>query len=933
MSVYSDYLRRRSQDAIRFGYSSEYSCTAENSKGRDLKSYEICGNTLQKNKNLLPFPYFENTKTVDGITFTCNNDGSVTANGTATALTKFYLTQSNQKYYVPRSRYWVSGCPSGGSSNTYYQVFEWYKDNVWIKSVHDTGSGVFVNTYTENYDACVYSIRIAAGTTVDNLTFKPMLMSLDDAENLIPYPFYRNTFTQNGVTFTDDREGRVVVNGTVTDTCYCGITSNYTGPKSEYFLFGCPPGGSATTYGLHTNLRSVSEDGTTTYVAGFNDYGSGVRLDLSQYEYTHCEFVISAKKDATISNAVFSPKLVDISYVSQVPSFDNIIPIKSVGTKSKNVVPYPFATSTSTVNGITVTDKGNGTLVFNGTASAFTAVMIAYPQSFNLDTGKYWFSGCPSGGGSANYYMYLAAENPESDNGSWQVIKDFTETGSGMVVDLTGIDYTGIYVSIGIKEGATVNNLEFKPFIMSIDNAENIIPMATWQNHSKLGINIVNNRDGSLTFNGTCTGSFYLSAPPTARFNFIIPRGKYYFDGVTGGSHSTFGQYFELFNFSDRLLTQLYTGPGTVDTSKFDYNLFNVEIWIGNGHVVTDLVWKPRLVSIDYEPPAMYKIPVIVRGSNEINFPYNNVTLLDGTYENSGITYTINNDGTIIANGTATTISQLFIQTTASLLTIDPSKYYYFTGCPKDGSAETYYMEILPYISRSAPPISSFRDIGQGVKTSIFSVPANYFLIKIVIQPGTAVENLVFKPMLVKGESASTSFEPYHEPITKNIWVKEPLRKTRSTVYDMIDFNKSRVDRNIGNTIINGSEDWKILTGDNVTKDNVTIDISNLQFSQVSNSLIDTGRYVGGMYSSGTYHGYTGWSAASPMIMYRKDNITPDEMKQSLQAHPSEVISQLKSSTIESIEIPKLPSFRGTTIYETDTEVAPSNMKIKYVRK
>lgn len=942
MSTYSDYLRRKSHDATKFGYSDGYPCIAENSKGKDLKSYEICGNSVQKNKNLLPFPYFENNKTVNGITFTCNNDGSITANGTATAFIKFYLTQSNQKYSVPRGRYWVSGCPSGGSSDTYYQVFEWYKGNAWIKSVHDTGSGVFVNTYTENYDSYVYSIRIAAGTTIDNLIFKPMLMSLDEAENAIPYPFTADTKTSNGVTFTDDRRGNVVVKGTPTAEAYFSINTNYTGYKSKYFLFGCPSGGSSTTYGLHINLRRREEDNSVTYVKGFNDYGSGVTVDLSQYEYTQCEVIIAARKDATINNAVVTPKMVDISYVSQVPSFDNPIPIKSVGTKTKNLLPYPFATSTSTLNGITIADKGNGTLVLNGTTSKFTAIQVVNPASLNSNPGKYWFSGCPLGGGSANYYMYMAAENQDS-SGNWQIIKDFTETGSGMVVDLTELNYTGIYVSIGIKEGVTVTDLEFKPFVMSIDDAENIIPTPKWYNHSKLGIDIVNNRDGSMTFNGTCTGAFYLSAPSTARFTFNISKGKYYFDGVIGGNNtiSSYRQYFELFNFADRSLIAMDTGGGiSVDTSKYTYNLWNVEIGISNGAVIDNLIWKPRLVSIDYEPPAMYKVPVTVRGSNLINFPYNNTTLVSGRYENNGITYTINNDGTIIANGTSSGISQCFLQSSSVPLVIDSNKYYYFTGCPKGGSSETYFMDVLPYRNISSSNISAFRDVGQGIRSTIFADPVNYFTIKIVIRTGVTVNNLVFRPMLVEGDDPPSKFEPYYEPIIKNIWMKEPLRKISTNVYDRIISTDSRgLWRNIGSQILDGSdsdEGWADgqTTSPTITKNNVITTVpKDLIYGGSSLALVESGRFLNGQYNSDAYEGYTSWTAGSTALMYRKDEITPDEMKQLLQSHPSEVISKLRISTTESVKVPKLPSFKGTTIYETDTEVAPSNIKIKYVRK
>ena len=42
-------------------------------------------------KNLIPYPYVDTTKTVNGVTFTDNGDGSITVNGTATELAYFIL--------------------------------------------------------------------------------------------------------------------------------------------------------------------------------------------------------------------------------------------------------------------------------------------------------------------------------------------------------------------------------------------------------------------------------------------------------------------------------------------------------------------------------------------------------------------------------------------------------------------------------------------------------------------------------------------------------------------------------------------------------------------------------------------------------------------------------------------------------------------------
>lgn len=56
---------------------------------------DFSGVTLKRyGKNLLPYPYSDTTKTVNGITFTDNGDGSVTIAGTATGGAYFYLQRN-----------------------------------------------------------------------------------------------------------------------------------------------------------------------------------------------------------------------------------------------------------------------------------------------------------------------------------------------------------------------------------------------------------------------------------------------------------------------------------------------------------------------------------------------------------------------------------------------------------------------------------------------------------------------------------------------------------------------------------------------------------------------------------------------------------------------------------------------------------------------
>ena len=63
---------------------------------------------VNSGKNLLPYPYYESTKTVNGITFTNNGDGSVTVSGTATEYVAFNFVQAlpcrpNQTYTVVKN--------------------------------------------------------------------------------------------------------------------------------------------------------------------------------------------------------------------------------------------------------------------------------------------------------------------------------------------------------------------------------------------------------------------------------------------------------------------------------------------------------------------------------------------------------------------------------------------------------------------------------------------------------------------------------------------------------------------------------------------------------------------------------------------------------------------------------------------------------------
>lgn len=135
-------------------------------------------------ENLLKYPYRDTTKTENGITFTDIGDGTIKVNGTASANAYFYLTTTNDDTYKKYNgkKLTISGCPSGGSTNTYQIGF--YNDN-FSTGTSDYGNGGTFTGGDVRYNQAY--IRISSGVTCDNLIFKPQLELGTKKNSYTPY--------------------------------------------------------------------------------------------------------------------------------------------------------------------------------------------------------------------------------------------------------------------------------------------------------------------------------------------------------------------------------------------------------------------------------------------------------------------------------------------------------------------------------------------------------------------------------------------------------------------------------------------------------------------------------------------------------------------------------------------------------------------------
>ena len=112
------------------------------------------------------------SQTIRGMTFTVNKDGSVTANGTATATADISISTKSP---ILNGDYTLTCCPAGGSADSYRAIARIYdsEDNPLTATLIDTGEGLTVTGSDDSYINVI--IRISSGVTAENLTFRPML--------------------------------------------------------------------------------------------------------------------------------------------------------------------------------------------------------------------------------------------------------------------------------------------------------------------------------------------------------------------------------------------------------------------------------------------------------------------------------------------------------------------------------------------------------------------------------------------------------------------------------------------------------------------------------------------------------------------------------------------------------------------------------------
>ena len=288
-------------------------------------------------KNLL-----ENTgvsKTESGVTFTVNSDKSITVNGTATAnvfFDLFNLTKDQYYEHFGNNDLILSGCPSGGDPSGHNT--NWTKYHLGIIELQNTVDSTLVDGgdsvtipadwFSNATNNIVLRVRIQSGYTVSNLTFYPMIRKADimddtyepynpsvkqtlrdseviEGKNLILYPYDNTSKTENGITWTDNGDGSINVNGTATADTEFVIHKGAT-------HFNVDAGNYIASSGVTINDIDFYIQGTNdnTYVKTIaSNVKNGTSITIDYNGYTDLNIRIKVTSGKTINNVTVYPML------------------------------------------------------------------------------------------------------------------------------------------------------------------------------------------------------------------------------------------------------------------------------------------------------------------------------------------------------------------------------------------------------------------------------------------------------------------------------------------------------------------------------------------------------------------------------------------------------------------------------------------------
>ena len=384
------------------------------------------------------------------------------------------------------------------------------------------------------------------------------------------------------------------------------------------------------------------------------------------------------------------------------------------------------------------------------------------------------------------------------------------------------------YYDIQIEEGSTAT--AYEPYhdipFLALDNAQGQVQSvaveagcrARQETRKNLlkppgdatvgGVTYTLQDNGTYLANGTVAGMGLMSL-----YKGVLPAGQYTISGGAGGIqvalsvYKADGTYIRTICASNGGATQTGTVTGLTGEEAY-HQAFIQAVSTIVGQTVTNVVLSPQLERGDtataFEP---YKsiLPITGRENVEIAACGKNLLKPQGDATVGGVTYTLQDNGTYLANGTVTSTGFLAMYKGV----LPPGKYTISGGAGGLQVALSVYKADGAYIRTICASHNGASETGTVTELTGEEAYHQAFIQAVRTTVGQTVTNVVLSPQLETGGTA-TAFEPYRSMGGGTVTPTEPLYGlpgAEDTVEVSVDGDVT-VTRRTAALELDGTENW-----------------------------------------------------------------------------------------------------------------------------
>lgn len=337
--------------------------------------------------------------------------------------------------------------------------------------------------------------------------------------------------------------------------------------------------------------------------------------------------------------------------------------------------------------------------------------------------------------------------------------------------------------------------------------------------------------------------------------------------------------------------------------SLIDYKLYGNSVQ--DGEPTPEAPVEVQSVGEYDSETGKYKVPVVARGKNLLDRNLSQIGYYGGYITPNG--YTIN--GILWSDLPKYSGQTNTVWYVTYPIPIKPNTFYTYSGLQRANNPAFIFLEEDKTTIISGDVIKSY---------GTFKTPDNarYIVMSIHVD--------YVKTMMLEESETVTDYEPYHSPITTNLYLDEPLRKVGDYA-DYVDFGKGEVVRKV-KTLTLSADNLKAISK---YKYSYVVDAS-LNLSSIG-GISNIGSYFMGYAHTGSLHWYLLDSSNGIMMISPSEDITIGEYFTNINLETDVNFYYVGAEeTHTPITIPKLPTIKGTTIYETGTSLNASNMEATY---